>query len=75
MATSKLTPLSKLFITILIVGGIGYGAHTVAKSGGLIITTGKPTVFEYEGCQYIKLSGDYVHKGNCSNPIHCHNKK
>lgn len=28
----------------------------------------------YQGCEYILLNQYPVHKGNCNNPIHCHNK-
>jgi NitT/TauT family transport system substrate-binding protein len=46
MAKTKLTPFSKLLITLLIVGGIGYGLYRISESPELkekISTDAKPT--------------------------------
>ena len=32
-------------------------------------------VYTYDGCEYIFHGTKGAHKGNCNNPIHCHNKE
>ena len=31
-------------------------------------------VIEVEGCEYLLGSNKLTHKGDCANPIHCHNR-
>jgi len=31
-------------------------------------------VIEVDGCEYLMGIKELTHKGNCANPIHCHNR-
>ena len=75
----------EIMIMVFVFGFIALGfnacteANVESKHTGIVIEDGKAPIKEVviEGCEYFYKDAEsrfgLTHKGNCSNPIHCHN--
>lgn len=48
----------------------GYKPKDVIETGAF----GHYRVFVIDKCEYLVNNAQMAHKGNCNNPIHCHNQ-
>jgi hypothetical protein len=66
----------KKFKLLALVAALGIG--TLASCGDTPMVESnlghRYEVIEVEGCEYLLGIKKMAHKGNCANPIHCHNQ-
>ena len=75
----------EIMIMVFVFGFIALGinacteANVKSNDTGVVLVEGSSSIKEVviDGCEYLYKDGGHqfglTHKGNCSNPIHCHN--